>query len=119
MRAFIFLTPQSMAAELGVRVRQHRLQRNLTQQQLAEMAGTSLSSIRRLEASGQGTVELLAQVAQALQLVTQLGALFTAAEPTIAEVEQRAVAAKRQRARSPSATLPVRPAPLKRPPGTR
>jgi len=91
---------KAISAEMGVRVRQHRLQRNLTQQQMADMAGTSLSSIRRLEATGQATVELLVQVAQALQMSDQFEALFASAAPTIAEVEQRALAAKRFRARS-------------------
>lgn len=103
MGAFIFQSAKAISAEMGARVRQHRLQRNLTQQQMADMAGTSLSSIRRLEASGQCTLELLVQVAQALQMAEQFSVLFATPAPSIAETEQRAQAATRQRARAPAA----------------
>lgn len=99
MRAFIFLGATAISTELGSRIRQLRLHANLTQQQLAEMAGASLSAIRRLEALGQGSIDLLVRVAQALQITAQFEGLFTLPERSIAEVERLAMAAPRQRAR--------------------
>lgn len=92
-----------MCKAVGQRARALRLARNLSQQQLADMAGASLSSIRRLEARGQGTLALLVRLAQALQVVDQLGLLFDQPVQTIAEAERRAAVARRQRARTPRA----------------
>jgi len=85
---------------LGQRVKALRLVRNLTQQQLADMAGASLSSLRRLESQGQATLVLLVRVAQALQVVDHLEPLFDQPVQTIADLERLSVASRRQRARS-------------------
>jgi transcriptional regulator with XRE-family HTH domain len=109
MRAFIFLSAAAIAAEFGSRIRQLRLHANLTQQQLADMAGASLSAIRRLEVAGQGNIELLVRVAQALQATAQLEALFAMPAPSIAELERLALAAPRQRARPLRSSRSARP----------
>jgi transcriptional regulator with XRE-family HTH domain len=99
MRTFAILPPQTICVELGKRIKQCRLRGNLTQQQLAQMVGTSLSSIRRMEGAGQGTLELLVRVSQALQVVTQLDGLFVPAPASIAELERMAQGPARRRAR--------------------
>jgi len=86
---------------LGGRIRALRLAHNLSQQELAGMAGASLSSIRRLEAGGQGTLILLARVAMALQATQGLRGLFNEPVQTIAQAEAAVQVAKRQRARKP------------------
>lgn len=101
MRAFDLLTHQEICLELGQRCRRLRLQANLTQLELAERAGASLSSIRRLEASGQTTLELLVRVVQALHLASHLENLLVLPVLSIADAERDAVATKRQRAVSP------------------
>lgn len=101
MRTFDLLTHQEICSELGQRCRRLRLQANLSQHELAERAGASLSSIRRLEASGQATLELLVRVAQALHLVSHLENLLVLPVLSIADAERDAVATKRQRAASP------------------
>jgi transcriptional regulator with XRE-family HTH domain len=101
MRAFDLLTRQEICRELGQRCRRLRLQANLTQLELAGRAGASLSSIRRLEASGQATLELLVRVAQALQLVSHLENLLVLPVLSIADAERDIAATKRQRAASP------------------
>lgn len=85
------LSPEPICAEVGKRVRQLRLQHNLTQQQLADRTWGSLSSIRRLEARGQAPLLLLVRVSQALQVVEQWNGLFQPADAF----------ATRKRARSP------------------
>ncbi len=105
MRTFTILPPQAICMELGERIRQLRLRGNLTQQQLAQMVGASLSSIRRLEGTGQGTLELLVRVSQALQVVAQLDGLFVLPSLSIADMERMATQPARQRARRPGKAL--------------
>ena len=74
--------------------------RNLTQKQLADMTGVSLSSVRRFEVGGQGSLDLLIKITQALQVVQQLEPLFVQQEISIADIEKRQAATQRQRARA-------------------
>ncbi|MFA6015257.1 MAG: helix-turn-helix transcriptional regulator [Gallionellaceae bacterium] len=101
MRTFELLTQHEICRELGQRCHRLRLQANLTQLELAERTGASLSSIRRLEANGQATLELLVRVAQALHLVSHLEKLLVLPVLSIADAERDAAATKRQRAASP------------------
>lgn len=101
MRTFNLLSSQSICAELGKRARRLRLGRNLSQAQLAQMTQASLSSVRRLEAQGQGSLEFVVRVMQALQAVNQLESLFEEPAQTIAQAERDQSLALRQRARLP------------------
>lgn len=103
MRLFNLLSPEAASAELGARVKRLRLMRNLSQQQVAGMAGCSLSSLRRLETVGQATLDLVLRVAQALQVAGQFDALFTESVQTIAQAEREAALSLRKRARPPRA----------------
>ncbi len=101
MRTFSLLSSSSICAELGGRIKRLRLAKNLGQHQLADMTQSSLSSVRRLEAKGQGSLELVVRVSQALQAVEQLESLFAQPVQSIAEVEREQSLALRQRARVP------------------
>lgn len=98
---FALQSPETICRTLGARVRALRLARNLAQGELADMSGASLSTIRRLEAEGQGSLQLLVQVAQALQATEGLEPLFAPALRSIAEAEAAVHANARQRARKP------------------
>ena len=74
--------------------------RNLTQKQLADMTGASLSSVRRFEVGGQGSLDILIKITQALQVVQQLEPLFVQQETSIADIEKQQAATQRQRARA-------------------
>ena len=74
--------------------------RNLTQKQLAAMTGASLSSLRRFEVHGQGSLDLFIKITQALQVVQQLEPLFVQQETSIADIEKQQAATQRQRART-------------------
>lgn len=91
------LSPVAACEQLGHRIRALRLARNVSQRELAGMTGSSLSSIRRLEASGQGSLELLVRVAQSLHAAAQLDALFIQPQDSIARLEAQTQG--RQRAR--------------------
>ncbi len=105
MRTFNFLSPQDICTTLGERVKRLRLAQNLSQQQLAQMSQTSLSSVRRLEAQGQGSLEFVVRVALALQAVEQLDGLFAQPIQSIAQAERELALAQRQRARLPKTAL--------------
>ena len=95
-------TPEEICRLLGSRCRALRLARNLSQAELASMTGSSLSSIRRLEAGGQGTLLLLARVTQTLQATHQFESfLVLPAAIRIADLEREAALAARRRAGGP------------------
>ena len=93
------LPAPAVCAQLGRRLRALRLLRNLGQGELAARAGCSLSAVRRLEAKGQGSLELVVRVAQALQASQGLASLFELpALTSIAQAEAVAAGNTRRRA---------------------
>lgn len=101
MRTFKLFPPKRICYEIGSRIKRLRLAQNLTQEQLAHMSQSSLSSVRRMEAQGQGSFEFVVRIAQALQGVDQLEQLFAPAAQSILQIEQEQFLATRQRARLP------------------
>lgn len=95
-------SPRAICQALGTRLRALRLARNVSQAELARMAGASLSSVRRLEAHGQGSLALVVQVALALQAAEALDALFAPLTRSIAQVEAAVLVSQRRRARNPA-----------------
>lgn len=91
-------TPEEICGLLGRRCRSLRLARNLSQTDLAAMTGASLSSIRRLESRGQGSLLLLVGIAQALQLAHQFEPLLILPTTRIADIERQEALVTRQRA---------------------
>ena len=105
MRTFRFLSAQDICRALGDRIKRLRLAQNLSQQQLAQMSQSSLSSVRRLESHGQGSLEFVVRVAQSLQAVDQLDGFFAQPIQSIAQAEAEQALAPRQRARLPKSTV--------------
>jgi transcriptional regulator with XRE-family HTH domain len=83
---------------LGQRIRAQRLAQELSQLELAQMAGLSLGAVRKLENSGQCSVETLVRAVQALGLVDELEDLFALKRQSIAQMEAAEAATRRQRA---------------------
>ncbi|MFG6431502.1 helix-turn-helix domain-containing protein [Roseateles sp. LYH14W] len=101
------LPAPAVCIQLGQRLRALRLLRNLGQAELAARAGCSLSAVRRLEAQGQGSLELVVRVAQALQAAEGLGMLFELpALTSIAQAEALAGSPSRRRASRRTAGAP-------------
>lgn len=94
-------SPAAICAMVGERIRALRLAQNFSQNELAQMCGVSLSTVRRLEADGQGSMQLVVQVAQALHATQGLEQLFALPTRSIAEAEAAVRLATRQRARKP------------------
>lgn len=88
---------------LGERLAQLRLSRNLTQVALASEAGTSASSIKRLEAGANTSLETLLRVLRVLGLATHL--LDNLPDPGVRPIERvRLGGRERQRARHTGTT---------------
>ena len=89
---------ESILSELGGRLAQVRLQRNLTQAQLAQEAGVSKRTVERLESGGVATqLSGFIRVCRVLDLVERFNLLVP--EPIPSPVEQLKLRGrKRQRA---------------------
>jgi transcriptional regulator with XRE-family HTH domain len=85
-------------ARLSERLRAQRLAQNLSQQELAQMAGLSHGAVRNLEAHAQVTLFTLVRILRALGLLQELEALFLLPRASIAQMEKAEVAGRRQRA---------------------
>jgi transcriptional regulator with XRE-family HTH domain len=91
-------TDQAVLSELGGRLAQVRLERNLTQAQLAEQAGVSKRTVERLESGSVATqMSGFIRVCRVLDLLDHFDLLVT--EPGPSPVEQLKLRGrKRQRA---------------------
>ena len=93
-----FEAPSTMAADIADRVRARRLDRNWTQQMLAERSGVALSTLRRFEQKGQISLERLLKLALALDATGPFQELFRAPRVrSLDELEDRE--SERRRAR--------------------
>lgn len=81
--------PESAAAD---RCRELRRRRGMTQEELAEKAGISAGSVRKLEQGGQMRMETLHKIARALGVVTVTFASPTAPEPRETSVDEMVLA---------------------------
>lgn len=68
---FYSIADDGIAKELGSRFKAHRLNTNLTQQELAESAGLSLNAIKNLEA-GRCSLSTLIAAMRELHLLNEL-----------------------------------------------
>ncbi|MGD7654433.1 MAG: helix-turn-helix domain-containing protein [Verrucomicrobiales bacterium] len=69
-------SPGKLTKTIGQRLRQIRLSRGLTQQELAEHSGVSLSTLKLLESQGKGSLQRLARIAAVLGVDAELRDLF-------------------------------------------
>lgn len=91
-------TPRAMETEIGYRLAQLRLSRNITQSMLAKEAGIGLRTLRRLEAGEPATLDTFLRVAIALDLGDAILAALPAAQIRPIERVSR-VGTQRRRAR--------------------
>ncbi|MCC6914799.1 MAG: helix-turn-helix transcriptional regulator [Rhodospirillaceae bacterium] len=84
--------------EVGERLSKIRLSRNLTQASLAQDAGASVSSIKRLEAGENVSLDTFVRVLMALDLTEHLSAFLP--DPEVRPIERvKRAGHERQRAR--------------------
>ncbi len=88
---------KAIVRELGERLARTRLERNLTQAELAEQAGIAKRTLERIEAGGAAQLDSLVRLYRALDLLERLDALIP--EPVLSPIAQLKLRGKeRQRA---------------------
>ena len=97
-------TDQRVLAELGDRLARHRLNRNLTQDQLAREAGVSKRTVGRLENGQSSQVTNLVRVLRALGLLGNFDALVPA--PLASPIEALKAKARERHRASPASKKP-------------
>lgn len=91
-------TTQQQLSRIGARIAGIRLSRNLTQEQLGDLSGSSRNTIRRLEAGEAVSMETFLRVLAALELETDFDAMLP--DPSVRPVDRvRLQGSERQRAR--------------------
>src|ERR1039458_5095541 len=98
-------TDRRVLAELGDRLARHRLNRNLTQDQLAREAGVSKRTVVRLENGQSSQVTNLVRVLRALGLLGNLDVLVPA--PVASPIEALKAKARERRRASPASNKPM------------
>lgn len=72
-----FITPAESALSIASRVRQRRLELNLTQEGLAQRAGLKFATYRRFEQTGEISLKSLLYIAFALNCISDFDELFS------------------------------------------
>lgn len=99
------LSVEAVLEELGRRVERHRLERNLTQQQLAEQAGVGRATVQRLERGESVQMTNWVKVLGALELLSGLDAAIPETiELPVAQLERERRNRRRRRATGRRAT---------------
>jgi transcriptional regulator with XRE-family HTH domain len=81
MKIEYLLTDETILVELGKRLAQRRLERQLTQAELAEQAGVSKRTVERIEAGATTQLSTLIRILRVLQLLDRLEELMPATGP--------------------------------------
>jgi transcriptional regulator with XRE-family HTH domain len=76
-----FKSPQELQTELGQRIRQLRLSRNIDQRAVAEKAGVTRAALQNLEAGRGSSVQTLLRILKALNYLE--GIEMLAPQPTV------------------------------------
>ena len=100
------MTDESVLEQLGERLSRYRLDRNLTQAEVATEAGVHKNTVFRLEAGGSTQTKNLVRVLRALGLLDRLDAIVP--EPVPSPLKQlEATERQRKRAVSKSKSDPI------------
>lgn len=96
-------TPETISQEIGRRLEQLRLSRNITQAELAQDAGISERTLRRLESGDNPTLDSLIRVLISLKIQQNINLLVP--DPRIRPIERvKTKGAERQRSSSTKLT---------------
>ena len=91
------MSDQAILEELGKRIAQHRLNENLTQEELAKEAGIGTNTIYRIEQGHSTQLSNLVRILRALKMVSNLNGLIDA--PPLSPI-QEAKSHKKERRRA-------------------
>ena len=110
MRLDSALGDEAFLAEIGLRLERERLERNLTQAQLAVQAGVSLSTVARLESGEPGTrLSGFIRLCRALEVLDRFEVVLP--EPQLSPIDQMRFQGRVRRRARPKAqdAKPTRP----------
>ncbi len=107
MRITPNLSDEAVLGELGSRLERIRLERNLTQRELAALAGVERKAIQRIESGAPVTMTSLVRIMRALGLTDALEELLPPSTPS--PVELLELSGRRRRRASGSRRRPARP----------
>jgi len=93
------LTDEAVLVELGERFSRSRLDRELTQADVAEQAGISKRTVERIEAGGSAQLSSIIRLLRVLDLLPNLERLLPEVEPSPMDLLKRK---GKQRKRAPS-----------------
>lgn len=102
------VSDEALLAELGRRLTQHRLNRDFTQQAVADEAGVSLRTLQRMELGHSTQLSNLLRVLRALKLLNNLDALVP--EPPVSPIQQLRLKGKTRRRASGKVAEPAQSA---------
>lgn len=95
------ISDKAALKEIGARIARYRLNRNMTQEALAQEAGVSTPTIQRLENGSSSQFSNLIRVLRALKLFENLNSLIP--EPAVSPIQLAQMSGKvRQRASKPA-----------------
>lgn len=98
-------SPESIAEEIGRRLGQLRLSRNITQSELVQDAGVSERTLRRLESGTGATLDSFIKILIALKIQQNMDMLVP--DPSIRPIERvRTGGSERRRARPAKTSKP-------------
>lgn len=80
MDNWLFLTEQEILEEIGKRLKRIRLQHNLTQKEMSEEVGLSVSTISLIEQGKSTTVESLIRILVRLNRIKDFESVFSVGE---------------------------------------
>ncbi len=81
MKISTALTDETVLTELGERLAQHRVERGLTQAQLATQSGVSKRTVERIEAGASAQLSSLVRLLRTLGLLERFDSLFPPTTP--------------------------------------
>jgi transcriptional regulator with XRE-family HTH domain len=102
-----FMTDKAVLSELGKRLAQHRIDQNITQENLAKEAGISKRTLERLEAGQPSQLMTFVRVLRALNMINLLEAAIP--EAVTHPVDLLKIGKDRQRASSKRKESPEEP----------
>ncbi len=108
MTNYTQLSDAAILTELGERLARQRIDRGLTQAQLAEQAGVSKRTVERIEAGAATQLANLVRLLRVLDLLDNLGQLVPASEPGPMELLQHS-GKERKRASATRVSEPDKP----------
>ena len=74
--SILLKTPVEIMSDLAGKLKNKRLEMNLTQEGISSRAGVSLGSLKRFESTGQISLESLLKIAHAVNSLSEFDSLF-------------------------------------------